>query len=65
MSKNNKKTIVLGGAQAMQTFRYEIAREIGLGSSVYEKAPKRWNGELISDAVSKRMIELADLQFKK
>ncbi|ARU62393.1 hypothetical protein CBW65_16545 [Tumebacillus avium] len=64
MSKK-KTAYVLGSQQAMQLFRYEIAREIGLGTSSFEKAPKRLKDEVITDAISKRMIELADVQSRK
>lgn len=60
-----KNAFVLGSQQAMQVFRYEIAREIGLGTSNFEKAPKRLKDEVITDAISKRMIELADTQIRK
>ncbi|TCP52468.1 small acid-soluble spore protein alpha/beta type [Tumebacillus sp. BK434] len=64
MSKK-KTACVLGSQQAMQVFKYEIAREIGLGTSHYEKVPRRLKDEVITDAISKRMIELADTQIRK
>ncbi len=62
MSKN-RPTCVRGTAEAMQRFRYEIAKEIGIGTSPYEKSPKLLKDQVITDAVSKRMIDLAEQQM--
>jgi hypothetical protein len=60
-----KNTYVRGAMQAMQSFRNEIAKEIGLWTPSFERAPRKLPKEVIADEMSKRMIQLAENQIPR
>jgi hypothetical protein len=65
MPANRKKApVVLGAQNASQQFRCEVARELGIPIPNDEhKSNKVPKTPAIQDAMSKRMIELAEQQI--
>ena len=66
MSRDDRKTpVMLGSHRAMQRFRYEVARELGITLSSAEHAGMRLLPvDAIRGDVPKRMVNLAEQQMK-
>lgn len=64
MTRKQEQPVILKARKMQEQFRYEIARELGMTTADTALRGKLYNRTVITGAVPKRMVHLAEAQMR-